>query len=315
MATEKLQALEAENARLKSLLKADDRALEDENLRLRAELRAENQRLREAKMALKSALGPEMVSGLSAQVPAGGAKKMMGSPDAAAQGEEGTPEKIILEIEPLESEKGKAAAQKNPLPDDNKQARLAYIKNEFLLGVIICFAQVPESVAFAYLANVPPHVALHAAWMVGLICSIFGGRPAMINGATGAFAAIISTFLPESQEGIEYLFPSVMLAGLLMAGAMALRLGRFISLVPATVMIGFCNGLAVVIGLAQFHPFQNTVEELNPETGLTETHHEMVSGPELGFMLLIMISSMLTMEFLPKVPLRATKVTPPRSPP
>merc|ERR1719395_434071 len=97
-----------------------------------------------------------------------------------------------------------------------------YVSREAMLGVTIAFAQIPESVAFAFLANVKPPVALHAAWMVGLICSLFGGRPGMVNGATGAFAAIISTFLPESGEGIEYLFPSVILAGIFMAVAMAL---------------------------------------------------------------------------------------------
>merc|ERR1719163_2749424 len=86
---------------------------------------------------------------------------------------------------------------------------------EVMLGFTICFAQIPESVAFAFLANVKPPVGLHAAWIVGLICTLFGGRPGMIYGATGAFAAIISTFLPEPKEsggngeGVELLFPSV----------------------------------------------------------------------------------------------------------
>merc|ERR1719271_1662161 len=128
-----------------------------------------------------------------------------------------------------------------------------YVTREVLLGVTIAFAQIPESVAFAFLANVKPPVALHAAWMVGLISSAFGGRPGMVNGATGAFAAIISTFLPEPKEeggngeGVELLFPSVMFAGVFMIIAAFLRLEKFILLLPSPVMMGFCNGLAIVI--------------------------------------------------------------------
>jgi len=178
-----------------------------------------------------------------------------------------------------------------------------YIVREVLLGVTICFAQIPESVAFAFMAHVKPPIALHAAWMVGLICSLFGGRPGMVNGATGAFAAIIGTFIPnagtgENGPGVELLFPSVILAGILMWAVSASDLSRFITLLPAPVMIGFCNGLAIVIGLAQLHPFTN------PET------HEWKSGPEMIWMLIICFSSMLLMEFLPKVPLRIFKVVP-----
>ena len=122
-------------------------------------------------------------------------------------------------------------------------------------------AQIPESIAFAYLARVRPPVALHSAWIVGLVCALGGGRPGMINGATGAFAAIIATFLEEPEveggngAGIETLFPSVIVAGLLMLGVCYFRLDRFVALLPLPVMIGFCNGLAVVIGRAQLHPF------------------------------------------------------------
>ncbi|CAJ1367963.1 unnamed protein product, partial [Effrenium voratum] len=181
----------------------------------------------------------------------------------------------------------------------------SYITKEVLLGVTIGFAQVPESVAFAFLAHVRPHVALHAAWMVGLFCSLLGGRPGMVNGATGAFAAIIATFLPVPKvpggngEHVELLFPSVMLAGFLMLAASAANLSRFILLLPTPVMVGFCNGLAIVIGLAQLHPFHS---EANA-SGWKE-------GFELLWMLVITAVSMLTMEFLPKVPLQIFKVIP-----
>jgi SulP family sulfate permease len=190
--------------------------------------------------------------------------------------------------------------------ETQKMAKVSreYVVKEVLLGMTIGFAQIPESVAFAFLANVSPPIALHAAWMIGLICSLFGGRPAMVNGATGAFAAIIGTFLPEPEidggngKGIETLFPSVMLAGLLMLLVAALNLSRFIIMLPAPVMIGFCNGLAVVIGLAQLHPFQDSKT------------HEYKSGSELLWMLVIMFSAMLIMEFLPKIPLKLFKIIP-----
>ena len=72
---------------------------------------------------------------------------------------------------------------------------------EIMLGIVICFAQIPESIAFALMAHVRPPVALHAAWVIGLVCGIFGGRPGMVNGATGAFAAIIGTFIPRRASG------------------------------------------------------------------------------------------------------------------
>jgi hypothetical protein len=104
-----------------------------------------------------------------------------------------------------------------------------FVKTEVLLGITICFAQVPESVAFAFMAHIKPPVALHAAWIVGLICTLLGGRSGMVNGAEGAFAAIISTMVaaPENKgdngEGIELLFPSVMCAGAFMLLIWAVR--------------------------------------------------------------------------------------------
>jgi SulP family sulfate permease len=179
-----------------------------------------------------------------------------------------------------------------------------YIIREVLLGTTIGFAQVPESVAFAFLANVAPPIALHSAWMVGLMCSLFGGRPGMVNGATGAFAAIIGTFLPEPEidggngKGIELLFPSVMLAGVLMMIVSATKLSRFIIMLPAPVMVGFCNGLAIVIGNAQLHPFADSKT------------HEWKQGMELLWMIVIMMVAMLTMEFFPKIPLRIFQIVP-----
>jgi len=178
-----------------------------------------------------------------------------------------------------------------------------YIVREVLLGVTICFAQIPESVAFAFMANIKPPIALHAAWIVGFICSAFGGRPGMVNGATGAFAAIVGTFIPpagtgNNGAGVELLFPSVILAGLLMVVVSITKLSRFITLLPSPVMLGFCNGLAIVIGLSQIHPFSDP-----------HTHH-WKEGAEMIWMLVICFTSMAVMEFLPKIPLKIFKVIP-----
>ena len=143
-----------------------------------------------------------------------------------------------------------------------------------------------------------------------------------VNGATGAFAAIVATFLEEPAKpggngaGIELLFPSVMLAGVLMLGVWALHLDRFISLLPLPVMIGFCNGLAFVIGRAQLHPFYAPVCPANGVANATSAsaghRRELASGPctasgfkegaEMGFMILIMLGAMFIMEFVPKIP-------------
>eukprot|EP00922_Rhytidocystis_sp_ex-Travisia-forbesii_P057333 GHVS01084935.1.p1 GENE.GHVS01084935.1~~GHVS01084935.1.p1 ORF type:complete len:749 (+),score=92.11 GHVS01084935.1:236-2482(+) len=187
--------------------------------------------------------------------------------------------------------------------------QLHYYVTEFLNGLILCFAQVPESIAFAFMANVSPSVGLHAAWIMGLCASIMGGRPGIINGATGAFAAVIGGFVtrtcsPEGEcvyEGIELLFMSLLFAGLLIIIFGFLRLGKLVQLVPSSVMIGFCNGLAIVIGLAQLHPFQLQ------STGPAGTHSEVdgygwVIGWEAFWMALLCIVAILAMSLWSKVP-------------
>lgn len=136
-------------------------------------------------------------------------------------------------------------------------------KDEVLASIVVCFAQIPESVAFATLAHCGPAVGLHAAWIVGLVCALGGGRPGMINGSAGALASVTCGFVAApvggaaSGAGVEELFVSVMGAGVLILIAALCRIGRFLSLVPATVMIGFCNGLAIVIGRAQLDWFKD----------------------------------------------------------
>ena len=132
-------------------------------------------------------------------------------------------------------------------------ARNISVKNDLLSGLTVALALVPEAVAFALIAGVEPLVGLYAAFMVGLITAVIGGRPGMISGATGALAVVMVALVAD--HGVEYLFATVVLMGLLQMLAGVLRIARFIRLVPHPVMLGFVNGLAIVIFLAQLGQF------------------------------------------------------------
>ena len=129
----------------------------------------------------------------------------------------------------------------------------ATVKNDVLSGLTVALALVPEAVAFAFVAGVEPLVGLYAAFMVGLITACIGGRPGMISGATGALAVVMVTLVAD--HGVDYLFATVVLMGILQIAAGITRLGKFIRMVPHPVMLGFVNGLAIVIFLAQLNQF------------------------------------------------------------
>ena len=129
----------------------------------------------------------------------------------------------------------------------------ASVKNDVLSGLTVALALVPEAVAFAFVAGVEPLVGLYAAFMVGLITAIIGGRPGMISGATGALAVVMVALVAD--HGVQYLFATVVLMGILQVSAGVLHLGKFIRMVPHPVMLGFVNGLAIVIFLAQLSQF------------------------------------------------------------
>ena len=133
------------------------------------------------------------------------------------------------------------------------------VKTELLSGLTVALALVPEAVAFAFVAGVHPLVGLYAAFIVGLITALIGGRPGMISGATGALAVVMVALV--AQHGVEYLFLTVVLMGILQILAGIFRLGKFMRLVPHPVMLGFVNGLAIVIFLAQLTQFQITDAE------------------------------------------------------
>jgi SulP family sulfate permease len=135
----------------------------------------------------------------------------------------------------------------------------ACVQNEILSGLTVALALVPEAVAFAFVAGVDPLVGLYAAFMVGLLASIFGGRPGMISGATGSMAVVMVALV--AQHGVEYLFAAVVLTGLIQIAAGLFKLGKYIRMVPYPVMLGFVNGLAIVIFLAQLQHFQVEVPD------------------------------------------------------
>jgi SulP family sulfate permease len=129
---------------------------------------------------------------------------------------------------------------------------------EILAGLTVALALVPEAVAFAFVAQVHPLVGLYAAFIVGLITALIGGRPGMISGATGALAVVMVSLV--ATHGVEYLFATVVLMGILEVLAGVFRLGKFIRLVPHPVMLGFVNGLAIVIFIAQLSQFKTPDE-------------------------------------------------------
>jgi sulfate permease, SulP family len=162
-------------------------------------------------------------------------------------------------------------------------------QNEILSGLTVALALVPEAVAFAFVAGVDPLVGLYAAFMVGLLASIFGGRPGMISGATGAMAVVMVTLVAE--HGVEFLFAAVVLTGLIQILAGVLKLGKFIRIVPHPVMLGFVNGLAIVIFLAQLQNFQVEVD------GATQ----WMSGQPMIIFVALVVLTMAIIHYLPKL--------------
>jgi SulP family sulfate permease len=163
-------------------------------------------------------------------------------------------------------------------------------KNDLLSGLTVALALVPEAVAFAFVAGVGPLVGLYAAFMVGLITAAFGGRPGMISGATGALAVVMVTLV--AQHGVEYLFAAVVLMGLIQIGVGVLRLGKLIRMVPHPVMLGFVNGLAIVIFLAQLESFK-----IKDAAGVSH----WLAGESLWLMLGLVALTMAIIQYLPKL--------------
>ncbi len=164
------------------------------------------------------------------------------------------------------------------------------VKNDVLSGLTVALALVPEAVAFAFVAGVDPLVGLYGAFMMGIITAIFGGRPGMISGATGAMAVVMVSLV--SLHGVEYLFAAIVLTGLIQMSAGVLKLGKFIQLVPFPVMLGFVNGLAIVIFLAQLQQFK---------TIGASGELEWMTGQPLYIMFGLIALTMAIIHYLPKL--------------
>ncbi|MDG1822127.1 MAG: SulP family inorganic anion transporter [Flavobacteriaceae bacterium] len=150
------------------------------------------------------------------------------------------------------------------------------IKNDLLSGITVALALVPEAVAFAFVAGISPIVGLYGAFMMGLITSIFGGRPGMISGATGAMAVVMVHLVSQGNTlgggdtaGLQFLFVTLVLAGLIQVAAGVLRLGKFVRMIPHSVMMGFVNGLAIVIFISQLGMFKSQGEWLTGSALIT----------------------------------------------
>jgi sulfate permease, SulP family len=163
-------------------------------------------------------------------------------------------------------------------------------KNEILSGLTVALALVPEAIAFALIAGLSPLTGLYAAFTIGLITSILGGRPGMISGATGAIAVVIVAL--AKSHGVEYIFATVVLAGIIQILAGVLRLGKFIRLVPHPVMFGFVNGLALVIFLSQLDQFK-----IKNDSGV----FEWMTGTTLFVMAGLVALTMIIIWGLPKL--------------
>lgn len=176
------------------------------------------------------------------------------------------------------------------------------IRIEVLAGLTVALALVPEAVAFAFVAGVHPLVGLYAAFLVGLITAVLGGRPGMISGATGALAVVMVSLV--AQHGVEYLFATVVLMGLIQIFVGVMRWAKFIRLVPHPVMLGFVNGLAIVIFLAQMSQFKVPGTIVN--TGHGMSGGEWLSGGPMMMMLGLVALTMVIIWGIPRV----TKIIP-----
>lgn len=176
-------------------------------------------------------------------------------------------------------------------------------KNDILSGLTVALALVPEAVAFAFVAGIDPLVGLYGAFMMGIVTAIFGGRPGMISGATGAMAVVMIHMIkqgndvglaldnPISNLGLQWLFITLLIVGAIQMSAGVLRLGKFVRLIPHPVMLGFVNGLAIVIFISQLGMFKENVD------GKMEWMH----GSNLWIMLALVGLTMAIMYFLPKI--------------
>lgn len=179
-------------------------------------------------------------------------------------------------------------------------------KSQILSGLTVALAQVPEAVSFSFVAGVEPIVGLHSAWIIGICTSLFGGRPGMVAGATGAVAVVLPSIVEK--HGIGYMFYAIMLAGILQMAFGLFRLGVLVRMIPHPVMVGFCNGLGIVIGVAQFNIFK--VRPVDEDRRLFETFGafapftngwDWIDSTMAGWMIFHIVIALLTYALFPKL--------------
>jgi sulfate permease, SulP family len=185
-------------------------------------------------------------------------------------------------------------------------------KDDIFAGITVSLAMIPEVVAFAFVAQIDPLVALSGAFMIGLITAVFGGRPGLISGAAGAVAVIFVHMISEGHSkgmlfdapvenmGYFYLLAAVILMGVIQVGAGVLKLGRFVRLIPHPVMMGFVNGLAIVIFMAQVRMFSHKEMEVAAD-GVKKYLNIPMQGAELYVMLALVALTMAIIWLLPKL--------------
>jgi SulP family sulfate permease len=176
-------------------------------------------------------------------------------------------------------------------------------KNDILSGLTVALALVPEAVAFAFVAGIDPLVGLYGAFMMGIVTALFGGRPGMVSGATGAMAVVMVHLIQKGNEvglelvnpienlGLQWLFITLLLVGGIQILAGVLKLGKFVRLIPHPVMMGFVNGLAIVIFLSQLGLFKEKVGDAS----------QYMTGSALWTMLGLVVLTMSLMFGLPKL--------------
>ena len=176
-------------------------------------------------------------------------------------------------------------------------------KNDILSGLTVALALVPEAVAFAFVAGVDPLVGLYGAFMMGIVTALFGGRPGMISGATGAMAVVMVHLIQKGNEvgnalatpienlGLQWLFITLLFVGGIQILAGVFRLGKFVRLIPHPVMMGFVNGLAIVIFLSQLGLFKENIDGTQ----------QYMTGTSLWMMLGLVFLTMAIMFGLPKL--------------
>lgn len=184
---------------------------------------------------------------------------------------------------------------------------------DILSGLTVALALVPEAIGFSFVAGVEPLVGLYAAFFVGIITAIFGGRSGMISGATGAMAVVMVSLV--AVHGVQYLFAAIILTGIIQIMCGVFHFGKFIRLVPHSVMLGFVNGLAIVIFLAQLKQFKT--QKLSSDTietahGAADAGHGgaldvlfsggWLTGPQMSLMVGLCILTMVLTWGFPKIP-------------